>query len=98
MWQTFIHSLYNFLTSSRCGQYAQTNTTKTGYNKIMIEATITEKEKAQVQENAPSISTNGTTAYVRLRRVALVGTLVLIVILVIALLYINGKSLYDHGL
>lgn len=64
----------------------------------MIEATITEKQTVTMQENALPVSTAGTTAYIRLRRVALLGTLVLVVILVIALLYINGKSLYDHGL
>lgn len=36
--------------------------------------------------------------YSKLRRTALISTIVLIIVILITLLYLNGKSLYEHGL
>lgn len=48
------------------------------------------------QENVVTYPENS--AYFKLRRTALVSTIVLIVVILITLLYLNGKSLYEHGL
>lgn len=37
-------------------------------------------------------------AYFKLRRTALISTIFLVIFIFIALLYLNGKSLYEHGL
>lgn len=37
-------------------------------------------------------------AYFKLRRTALISTVFLVILIIITLLYLNGKSLYEHGL
>ena len=37
-------------------------------------------------------------AYFRLRRTALLSTIFLVIFIFIILLYLNGRSLYEHGL
>ncbi|HCC06194.1 TPA: hypothetical protein DEP94_02470 [Candidatus Nomurabacteria bacterium] len=37
-------------------------------------------------------------AYSKLRRIALISTIILILLILAYLLYLNGKSLYEHGL
>ncbi len=48
--------------------------------------------------NVSTVAPQPEKSYVKLRRAALVLTIVLIVVILISLLYLNGKSLYEHGL
>lgn len=52
--------------------------------------------EADEQEDGVILPENS--AYFKLRRTALISTIVLIVVILITLLYLNGKSLYEHGL
>lgn len=48
------------------------------------------------EEAATTLPENN--AYFRLRRTALISSVILIIMILITLLYLNGKSLYEHGL
>lgn len=53
-------------------------------------------QDSQIVENI-SISPENK-AYSGVRRIALISTVILIILILITLLYLNGKSLYEHGL
>jgi len=61
----------------------------------------TEINSGEVNEEAtPSLPETlpENNAYLKLRRIALISTVVLILVILAYLLYLNGKSLYEHGL
>lgn len=49
-------------------------------------------ENISLNESAPEKN------YIKLRRIALTFTIILITLIIISLLYLNGKSLYENGL
>lgn len=55
----------------------------------------------EIKENIDNISLGENIPeknYLKIRRMALILTIILIVVIIISLLYLNGKSLYDNGL
>ncbi len=72
---------------------------KTSYTKNMSESLQDTVQQPVVpktlNQNSSGVPGN---AYFKLRKIALILTVVLIVIVLISLLYLNGKSLYDNGL
>lgn len=51
-----------------------------------------------VENNVVPVVAPPEKTYLKLRRTALILTIVLILVIIVALLYLNGKSLYDNGL
>ena len=60
---------------------------------------VPQSQSASSAEVSPTPDTQPEhNAYIKLRRIALIATAVLIFVILLTLLYLNGKSLYDHGL
>ncbi len=57
---------------------------------------IQESDEELAEEALTALPENN--AYFKLRRMALLSTIFLVILIFIILLYLNGKSLYEHGL
>lgn len=54
--------------------------------------------KVTIEEIPPSFPAPENNAYLKLRRTALISTVILIILILASLLYLNGQSLYENGL